>query len=129
MKKIMSFTVLAAMLVMFGCATGGVRVYGPSGSGGVIVGGYHHVVKVLNGLKYEVELRTGGKLIALVPGQEVEVGYSPPYSDNGGRRVVLTAAVLEGGKVIGTASHPISISMRSTEEIWHIISFTLLRSR
>ncbi len=118
-------------LLAFGCAigTGGVRVYGPSGTGGGIIMGYHHIVKVLDGLRYDVEVRTGGKLIALAPGQEAEVGYPPPYYDDGGQRVVLTAAVLEGGKVIGTASRTIHISMRPTEEIWHITSFTPLKQR
>jgi len=125
----MSFTVLATMLVIFGCATGGVRVYGPSGTGGGIIIGLHHIVKVLNGLRYDVEVRTGGRLIALAPGQEAEVGYSPPYYDNGSRRVVLTAAVLENGKVIGTASRTVNISMRPGEEIWHITSFTPLKQR
>ncbi len=127
MKKAILLVMLVVGLLTFGCATGGVRVYGPSGSaGGVVVGGCHHIVRVLNGLRYDVEVRAGGKIIILAPGQEAVVSYSPPSYDNGSRQVVQTAAVLESGKVIGTATHRVYISMRPGEEIWHITQFTKL---
>ena len=127
MKKAI-LVMLVVGLLAFGCAIG-VRVYGPSGSGGIAVGGYRHIVRVLNGLRYDVEVRTGGKLIVLASGQEAAVGYSPPHYDNGSRQVVLTVAVLENGKVIGTATRSVYISMRPGEEIWHITSFTPLKQR
>jgi hypothetical protein len=127
MKKAMIFLVLVAVVAL-GCAyeRSSVRVYG-SGKG--IIMRYHHIVKVLNGLRYDVEVRTEGRQIPLAPGQEAQIGYSQQRYDDGGsgRRVVLTAAVLENGKIIGTATRTVHISMRPGEEVWHITSFTPLR--
>ncbi len=118
------------LLLTGGCAYRGVGVYGPSGSGETIVEGYHHIVKVLNGLRYDVELRAAaGRLIVLRSGEEVELGYPPTYFDNGSRRIILTAAVMENGKVIGTITRTIRISAWSDQEIWHITYFATIKQR
>jgi len=85
-----------------------------------------YLVKVLNGLPHLVKISVGpdASLCHLIkPGGQFNIPFLKSHRS---RIVVMTAVILDGKEIVGTASEPIVVPRYGSvfeERVWHIISY------
>ena len=95
-------------------------------SPGYTLSEFEYRLKVLNGLAYQIKVQVSADRsyqYLLNPGGQIDIPFAKSYR---GRGIIITAVVLEKGKIVGTASRSIRIPRYGSfreENVWHITSF------